>query len=56
MSKDHKSEKILRLKLEIDDLKEYLYSDSCRGCGEAVLRLEKIIQELLDLSHNDANS
>lgn len=38
--------KILALKEEIDSLKEYLYSDVCKQCGEAVIKLENIYKEL----------
>lgn len=34
------------LKDQISDLKEYLYSDLCKACGDAALSLEKISQKL----------
>lgn len=40
---------IQELKDQIHDLKEYLYSDLCRACGEAAFLLEKINQRLIEL-------
>ena len=40
---------IQQLKDQIIDLKEYLYSDLCRVCGETALSLEKISQRLNEL-------
>jgi len=37
---------IQEIKEQIHDLREYLYSDLCKSCGEAALELEKIIQKL----------
>jgi hypothetical protein len=37
---------IREIKEQIHDLKEYLYSDLCKSCGEAALELEKIIKKL----------
>jgi len=42
-------EEIHQLKNQIHDLKEYLYSDLCKACGEAALSLEKISQRLTEL-------
>lgn len=50
-------EKIIQIKEQIDDLKEYLHSDICRSCGEIALKLEGYIQELTSLlNKNDTNS
>lgn len=38
--------KILELKTEIDLAKEYLYSDTCKQCGEAALKLENLYKKL----------
>ena len=40
---------IQQLKDQIIYLKEYLYSDLCRACGETALSLEKISQRLNEL-------
>jgi hypothetical protein len=40
---------IQELKDQIHDLKEYLYSDLCKACGETALSLEKISQRLNEL-------
>jgi hypothetical protein len=40
---------INELKNQIHDLKEYLYSDLCKACGEAALSLEKISERLNEL-------
>lgn len=37
------------LREKINDLKEYLYSDLCKACGDAALSLEKINQRLIEL-------
>jgi hypothetical protein len=37
---------IEELKDQIHDLKEYLYSDLCKACGEAALALDKINERL----------
>ena len=42
-------EEIASLKEKIHDLKEYLYSDLCKSCGEAALELDKISQQLIEL-------
>ena len=42
-------QEILELKEKLHELKEYLYSDLCRACGEAALSLEKISQRLNEL-------
>jgi hypothetical protein len=39
-------EEIQQLKDQIHDLKEYLYSDLCKACGDAALALDKISQRL----------
>jgi len=50
-------EKIIYIKEQIDDLKEYLHSDVCRSCGEIALKLEGYIKELsILLNQNDTNS
>jgi|688.fasta_scaffold315263_3 hypothetical protein len=54
---NEKREKIIDLKIKIDDLKEYLYSDTCRSCGEIALQLDQYIQELSTLLNiDDTNS
>jgi hypothetical protein len=45
MSKSEISE----LKDQISDLKEYLYSDLCKACGDAALALDKINERLIQL-------
>jgi hypothetical protein len=40
---------IQQLKDQIHDLKEYLYSDLCKACGDAALSLDKINQRLVEL-------
>jgi len=45
MSKSEISE----LKDQISDLKEYLYSDLCKACGDAALALDKINERLIKL-------
>jgi hypothetical protein len=40
---------ILELKDQISDLKEYLYSDLCKACGDAALALDKINERLIQL-------
>ena len=42
-------EEIQQLKEQISDLKEYLYSDLCKACGDAALSLDKISQRLNQL-------
>jgi len=42
-------QEISELKEKLHELKEYLYSDLCRACGEAALSLEKISQRLNEL-------
>lgn len=43
------SKEIADLKEQVHELKEYLYSDLCKACGEAALTLEKISQRLTEL-------
>jgi|688.fasta_scaffold649015_2 hypothetical protein len=38
--------KILELNDKIQDITEYLQSDTCRSCGDAALQIEKHIKEL----------
>lgn len=40
------SEKIIQIKDQIEELKEYLNSDHCRSCEDTAIKLEKYIQEL----------
>jgi hypothetical protein len=40
---------ISELKDQISDLKEYLYSDLCKACGDAALALDKINERLIQL-------
>ena len=40
---------IQQLKDQIYDLKEYLYSDLCKACGDAALTLDKINERLTKL-------
>lgn len=40
---------IEELKEKIHELKEYLYSDLCKACGDAALALEKINERLNQL-------
>ena len=42
-------QEILELKEKLHELKEYLYSDLCKACGEAALSLEKISERLNEL-------
>jgi hypothetical protein len=51
-------QEIEELKEQIHDLKEYLYSDLCKACGDAALALDKINQRLMELEtqNNTANS
>jgi hypothetical protein len=42
-------QEIQELKEQIHDLKEYLYSDLCRACGDAALALDKINNRLIKL-------
>jgi len=42
-------EEIQHLKDQISDLKEYLYSDLCKACGDATLALDKINERLTKL-------
>jgi hypothetical protein len=46
---------ITELKLEIDDIIEYLHSDMCRGCGEIALKLDKHMQQLQNLLEKQSN-
>lgn len=43
------SNDISKIQEEIDLIREYLYSDCCKSCGEAALRLEKCIKELSEI-------
>jgi hypothetical protein len=40
---------ILELKEKVHELKEYLYSDLCKACGDAALALDKINERLIKL-------
>jgi hypothetical protein len=40
---------ISELRDQISDLKEYLYSDLCKACGDAALALDKINERLIKL-------
>lgn len=40
---------ISELRDQISDLKEYLYSDLCKACGDAALALDKINERLIQL-------
>ncbi len=40
---------IEELKEKIHELKEYLYSDLCKACGDAALALDKINERLTKL-------
>ena len=40
---------IQELKDQVYNLKEYLYSDLCKACGDAAITLEKISQRLNEL-------
>jgi hypothetical protein len=42
-------QEIQELKEQIHDLKEYLYSDLCKACGDAALALDKISERLNQL-------
>lgn len=46
---------IINLKLEIDDIIEYLHSDICRGCGEVALKLDNSIKQLQILLEKENN-
>lgn len=46
------SESIESIKEQISDLKEYLNSDICRGCGEVAIKLEGYIERLKALLEN----
>lgn len=46
---------IINLKLEIDDIIEYLHSDICRGCGEIALKLDNSIKQLQILLEKETN-
>lgn len=39
-------QQIIELKEKIHDLKEYLYSDICKSCGEVALKLDQYIAQL----------
>jgi hypothetical protein len=43
------NQEIQQLKDQLHDLKEYLYSDLCKSCGDAALALDKINQRLIEL-------
>ena len=45
------NQEIQDLKDQVHDLKEYLYSDLCKACGDAALALDKINQRLMDLEN-----
>jgi len=49
LSNNMSQQEIQQLKDQIHDLKEYLYSDLCKACGDAALSLEKISQKLNEL-------
>jgi hypothetical protein len=40
---------ISELKEKVHELKEYLYSDLCKACGDAALALDKINERLIKL-------
>jgi len=42
-------QEIEELKEKVFELKEYLYSDLCKACGEAALSIDKIYQRLIEL-------
>jgi DNA mismatch repair ATPase MutS len=42
-------QEIKNLQEQIHDLKEYLYSDLCKSCGDAAIELDKISQILSEL-------
>lgn len=44
---------IQEIKDQIHDLKEYLYSDLCKACGDAALALEKINHRLMELENQN---
>jgi hypothetical protein len=46
-------QEIEEIKEQIHDLKEYLYSDICKACGEAALTLERISQRLDQLESQE---
>lgn len=48
MLNDYKQQ-IVELQEKIHEIKEYLYSDMCRSCGEAAIKLEQHIKELANL-------
>jgi hypothetical protein len=43
------NQEIELLKEQVSDLKEYLYSDLCKACGDAALALDKINERLIKL-------
>lgn len=47
------NQEIELLKEQVSDLREYLYSDLCKACGEAALSLEKINQRLIELESQE---
>jgi hypothetical protein len=49
------NQQITELKLEIDDIVEYLHSDICRGCGEIALKLDQYMKQLQDLLEKQSN-
>ena len=50
---DKKSLEIISIKSEIDNLKEYLDSDICRGCGDATIRLQQYLDRLIAILNTD---
>jgi hypothetical protein len=42
-------QEISELKEKLHELKEYLYSDLCKACGDAALALDKISERLNEL-------
>lgn len=42
-------QQILELQEKIHEIKEYLYSDICRNCGESAIKLEQYLKELANL-------
>jgi hypothetical protein len=49
------NQQITELKLEIDNIIEYLHSDVCRGCGEIALKLDQHMKQLENLLEKQAN-
>ena len=49
LSNNMSKSEIQELKDQIYDLKEYLYSDLCKACGDAALSLDKINERLTKL-------